>query len=50
MLNFVGDIENNGGYISFNSEFSHSKNNAENITKTTPKHHQRILKTSPKHP
>ena len=32
MLNFVGDIENNGGFISFNSEFSHSKNNAENIS------------------
>ena len=32
MLNFVADIENNGGHISFNSEFSHSKNQKNHIS------------------
>ena len=32
MLNFVADIENNDGYISFNSEFSHSVNKRNHIS------------------
>ena len=32
MLNFVADIENNGGFISFNSEFSHSINQKNHIS------------------
>ena len=32
MLNFITDIENNGGLVSFNSEFSHSVNKTNHIS------------------
>ncbi len=45
MLNFVGDIENNGGLISYNSEFSHSINEKKNINFYLKSSHKEPIKT-----
>ncbi len=45
MLNFIIDIENNGGIISFNSEFSHSVNKTNHISFFLKKDEKQEVKT-----
>ncbi len=45
MLNFITDIENNGGIISFNSEFSHSVNKTNHISFFLKKNEKEEVKT-----
>ena len=45
MLNFMTDIENNGGLVSFNSEFSHSVNKTNHISFFLKKDEKKQVKT-----
>ena len=45
MLNFIADIENNGGLVSFNSEFSHSVNKTNHISFFLKKDEKQEVKT-----
>ena len=45
MLNFVTDIENNGGLVSFHSEFSHSINKSNHISFFLKKDSKEEIKT-----
>ena len=45
MLNFTADIENNGGLVSFNSEFSHSVNKKNHISFFLKKDEKQEVKT-----